>query len=165
MSLKWTDVKSQTMSIDEYLTKFIDKKDIQRNYEKYKPKSKHLKHIRNFLSEGARNLRILAIGADWCHDCAEQVPSMVKIVKELNTKTIELKILYGIKVNAFRKEGDILWDKRHSVPEAINPKFNLTAIPTFYIFKENEMIGRIVEGPKWFSSLERDLCNLLRKEF
>ena len=162
MSLEWTDVKSQTMSIDEYLTKFSDKKDIQSIFEKYKPKSKHLKHIRNFLANGTQKLRLLAIGAEWCHDCAKQVPSMVKIVKELNTNNIELKILYGIKVNAFRKKGDILWDKRHSVPEAIDPKFNLTAIPTFYIFKKNEMIGRIVEGPKRFSSLERDLCNLLR---
>ncbi len=165
MSLKWTDIKSQTMSIDEYLTKFTDKKDIQNNYEKYKPKSKYLKHIRNLFTDGTQELKILAIGAEWCHDCAKQVPNMVKIIKELNTNKIELKILYGIKVNAFRKEGDILWDKRHSVPEAIEPKFNLTAIPIFYIFKKNEMIGRIVEGPKRFSSLERDLCNLLRREF
>jgi thiol-disulfide isomerase/thioredoxin len=165
MSLKWTDIKSQTMSIDEYLTKFTDKKDIQKNYEKYKPKSKQLKHIRKLFTDGVQEVKILAIGAEWCHDCAKQVPSMVKIIKELNTNNIELKILYGIKVNAFRKEGDILWDKRHSVPEAIEPRFNLIAIPTFYIFIKNEMIGRIVEGSKRFSSLERDLCNLLRKEF
>ena len=103
------------------------------------------------------------MGAEWCHDCEEQVPSMIKVVKKLNSENIEMKILYGIKVNAFRKEGEILWDKRHSVPEAIDPKFNLTAIPTFYIFQVNQLIGRIVEHPKRFSSLERDLCKILGK--
>ncbi|TFG13779.1 MAG: hypothetical protein EU535_04370 [Promethearchaeota archaeon] len=151
------------MSMDEYLKKFSDKIDIQTNFDKYQPKSKHLKHILHLIAKGVNNLKILAIGAEWCHDCAQQVPSMIKVVKELNSDHIEMKILYGIKVNAFRKEGEILWDKRHSVPEAIDPKFNLTSIPTFYIFQDNQLIGRIVEHPKRFSSLERDLCNILGK--
>lgn len=90
---------------------------------------------------------------------------MIKIVKKLDTDDIDMKILHGIKVNVFRKEGEILWDKRHSPPEAVNPKFDLTAIPTFFIFKDNEIVGRIVEHPKRFSTLERDFCNILQKEF
>lgn len=163
IDLKWTDIRSDTMSIDEYLKKFSEKNDIQTNYKKYQPKSKHLKHISQLIAKGGKNLRILVIGAEWCHDCAKQVPSMIKVVNELNSDKVEMEILYGIKVNAFRKEGEILWDKRHSVPEAIDPKFNLIAIPMFYIFQDNQLIGRIIEHPKIFSSLEKDLCNLLRK--
>ena len=163
MSLKWSDIKSETLSPDEYLEKYKGKSEIMKNYEKYVPKSKHVKKILNILHSNQDGLKILAIGAEWCHDCAEQVPSMIKLIKELNSDEIEMKILYGIKVNAFRKPGDILWDKKHSVPEAVDPKFNLEAIPTFYFFKDDELIGRIVEHPNFLSSLEKDFCNILKK--
>lgn len=165
MDLNWSDIKSDTLSIDDYLKIFKEKKEIIKNFEDYKPKRKHLEHIKEFITEKYIKLKILAMGAKWCHDCAEQVPHMIKIVKELGTEYIEMTALYGIKVNAFRMEGEILWDKRHSPPEAVDPKFNLIAIPTFFIFKANENIGRIVEHPKRFSTLERDLCNILRKCF
>jgi len=101
------------------------------------------------------------MGAKWCHDCVEQIPRMIKIIKLLESTEIEIKILYGIKVNVFRKEGEILWDKRHSVAEAANPKFDLVAIPTFYFFtSDDDYIGRIVEHPK--KSLEKDLYNILK---
>ena len=162
MSLKWTDIKSKTLTIDEYLKKFIDKVDIKINYENYRPKSKYLQKIKTFIMNESRDIKILIIGAKWCHDCTKQIPNMIKIIRQLNSKKIEMRILYGIKVNVFRKEGEIIWDKRHSVPEAIDPKFNLNAIPTFYIFRDNELIGRIVEHPKRFSSLEKDLYNILK---
>jgi thiol-disulfide isomerase/thioredoxin len=149
------------MSMDEYLKKFEQKTDIIMNYKIYKPKSKHLNHIQNLLEQNDQEIKILAIGAEWCHDCAEQVPSMIKVVKRMDSNNIEMRILYGIKVNAFRKKGDILWDKRHSPPEAIDPKFDLNVIPTFYFFKNGELIGRIVEHPKFYSSLERDFCNII----
>ncbi len=163
MDLNWSDIKSKTMSINDYLKIFKEKTEIIKNYEKYKPKTKHLEHIKDFIAKKHIKLKILAMGADWCHDCAEQVPNMIKIVKKLGNEHINMFILYGIKVNAFRKKGEILWDKRHSPPEAVDPNFSLDAIPTFFIFKENELIGRIVEHPKKFSTLERDLCNILRK--
>lgn len=163
MALTWTDIKSETMSIDEYLKIFKDKIEIIRNFETYKAKTKHLVYIKEFIADKHFTLKILAMGAEWCHDCGEQVPNMIKIIKELEIEHIVMRILYGIKVNAFRKEGEILWDKRHSPPEAVDPTFNLHAIPTFFIFKDNEQIGRIVEHPKRFSTLERDLCNILRK--
>ncbi|MFX1338627.1 MAG: thioredoxin family protein [Promethearchaeota archaeon] len=163
IALTWADIKSETMFIDDYLKIFKDKAEIVKNYEKYKPKTKHLKHIKDFISKKHIKVKILAMGAQWCHDCAEQVPHMIKIVKELGAEYIDITMLYGIKVNVFRKEGEILWDKKHSPPEAVDPKFDLNAIPTFFIFKENELIGRIVERPKRFSTLERDLCNILNK--
>ncbi|MFX0071232.1 MAG: thioredoxin family protein [Candidatus Hermodarchaeota archaeon] len=165
MSLKWSDIKSKTISPDEYLEKYKEKTDVMNNYNSYEPKSKHLNNIKKIMKNNQIKLKILTIGAEWCHDCVEQVPNMIKIVKTLNINNIEMRILYGIKVNAFRKPGEILWDKRHSVPEAIDPNFNLEAIPTFYFFKDAELIERIVEHPTFLSSLERDLCNIVKKEF
>ena len=163
MVLKWSDIKSETMSMDEYLKEFEDKEDIINNYEKYIPKSKHLTHIEEFIEEIPRSLRIFVIGAEWCPDSTEQIPSMIKIIKELKSDNIEMRILYGIKVNLLRKNGEILWNKNRSPPEAVDPKFDLVAIPTFYFFIDDEYLGRIVEHPKMFSTLERDFCNIIKK--
>lgn len=61
MDLKWSDIKSDTMTIDEYLKNFKDKKEITNNYENYKPKTKHLEHIKDVIAEKHKRLRILAI--------------------------------------------------------------------------------------------------------
>jgi thiol-disulfide isomerase/thioredoxin len=153
------------MTIEKYLDKFKDKAEIMDNYSNYIPKSKYLKRIGNILTKNPYKLRIFTMGTEWCHDCQKKVPAMVKIVKILNSDRLEMKILYGIKVNAFRKKGEILWDIKHSPPESFDPKFNLNAIPTFFIFKDNELIGRIVEESKRRSALERDLMRIIKKQF
>lgn len=163
MVLKWSDIKSEAMSMDEYLKEFEDREDIINNYENYIPKSKHLTHIGELLEEIPRGLKIFVMGAGWCPDSTEQIPDMIKILKELNSDNIEMRILYGIKVNLLRKNGEILWDKNYSPPEAVDPKFDLVAIPTFYFFIDDEYVGRIVEHPKKFSTLERDFCNIIKK--
>ena len=163
MSIKWSDIKSETMSMDEYLREFEDREDIVTKYESYIPKSKHLAHIGEFMKEIPRGLRIFVMGAKWCPDSSEEIPRMIKIIKELKSNNIEMRILYGIKVNLTRKNGEILWDKNHSPPEAVDPKFDLVAIPTFYFFINDEYVNRIVEHPKKFSTLERDFCNIIKK--
>ena len=163
MSIKWSDIKSETMSMDEYLKKFENNKYIINNYENYIPKSKHLAHLGEFMEEIPKGLRIFVMGAEWCPDSSEQIPSMIKIVKELKSDNIEMRILYGIKINSLRKNGEILWNKNTSPPEAVDLKFDLVAIPTFYFFINDEYVGRIVEHPKNFSTLERDFCNILKK--
>ena len=162
MSIKWSDIISETMSMDEYLKEFEDRKYIINNYENYIPKSKHLAHIREFMEKIPRGLKIFVMGAIWCPDSSEQIPRMIKIIKELKFD-IELRILYGIKTNLLRKNGEILWDKTNSPPEAVDPKFDLVAIPTFYFFIDDEYVGRIVEHPKKFSTLERDFCDIIKK--
>jgi len=160
--LRWSDLVSPTMTPEEYLKLYQDK--ITEVYETYQPKTDILDRIRNFLKSKKEKLHIVALGADWCPDCSKNVPRMIKIVNESNTQDIDLKILYGIMVNALHKPGEIIWHKKRSPPEAIDPKFDLKAIPTFYFFNEaGEYIGVIVENPKWTSTLEGDILELLEK--
>ena len=160
--LRWSDLVSPTMTPEEYLKLYQDK--ITEVYETYQPKTDILDRIRNFLKSKKEKLHIVALGADWCPDCSKNVPRMIKIANESNTQDIDLKILYGIMVNALHKPGEIIWHKKRSPPEAIDPKFDLKAIPTFYFFNEaGEYIGVIVENPKWTSTLEGDILELLEK--
>lgn len=161
MDLKWSDLVSPTMTIDEYLKIYGDK--IRKVYEKYEPKSNVLNEIKELLKNKKELLKIVALGADWCPDCSKNIPRMIKIVNNMETQDVDLKILYGIMVNALHKPGESIWHKKRSPPEATDPRFNLKAIPTFYFFNEaGEYLGDIVENPEYSSTLEEDILRILK---
>lgn len=157
---KWDDLISPTMNPDEYLETYGSK--VRKVYEKYQPKSDILDKIKELLKNKKEKLRIVALGADWCPDCSRNVPSMIKITKAIKTEDFDLQVLYGIMVNALHKPEEVIWHKKRSPPEAIDPKFDLRAIPTFYFFnKSGEYLGTIVENPEYQSTLEEDILKIL----
>ena len=159
--LKWEDLVSPTMTPDEYLENYGNK--INKVYDKYLPKSDVLDKIKELLKDKKDRVKIVALGADWCPDCSRNVPSMIKIAKEINTKDFELRILYGIMVNALHKPEETIWHKKRSPPEATDPKFDLRAIPTFYFFNNSgEYLGVIVENPEYKSTFEEDILKILK---
>ena len=160
--LKYDDLISPTHSPDEYLKLYKDKLEFIKNFESYEPKSDVLENIKETLKEKNQKLKIVALGADWCPDCSRNVPHIIKIIKTINSNDVNLQILYGIMVNALHKPGEVIWHKRRSPPEAIDPKFDLKAIPTFYFFNASgDLIGVIVEHPKWASTLEEDMLEIV----
>jgi hypothetical protein len=89
---------------------------------------------------------------------------MIKIAKEMKNGDLELRVLYGIMINGLHKPGETIWHKKRSPPEATDPKFALSAIPTFYFFnKSGEYLGVIVENPEDKSTLEQDLLKILER--
>ena len=162
LDLKWSDLVSPAMNPDEYLETYGDR--IKKVYETYEPKSNILTSIKDFLKNKKEKLKIVALGADWCPDCSRNVPRMIKIAKNIETQDVDLKILYGIMVNALHKPGETIWHKNRSPPEAIDPKFDLKAIPTFYFFNENgDYLGVIVENPEYSSTLEEDILKIIKR--
>jgi hypothetical protein len=88
---------------------------------------------------------------------------MIKIIRNMKEVKIELKILYGIMVNALHKQDDILWHKTRSPPEAVDSKFELKAIPTFYLFNSSgTLLDVIIENPKNNSTLEEEMLSILK---
>ena len=163
--LKYNDLISPTHSPEEYLKLYKDKPIINENFENYEPKLEIIQRIKDILKEKNKTLKIVALGADWCPDCSRNVPHMIKIVKIINSDDVNVQILYGIMVNALHKPGEVIWHKKRSPPEAVDPKFGLKAIPTFYFFNRNgDLIGVIVEHPKWTSTLEEDMLEILKNK-
>ena len=157
--LQWNDIKSSTMNPDEFLEKY---KSLTRNYENYQPNSSIVQEIKKIISEKYGKLKIFSLGADWCPDTALNVPRMVKIVKILNSEDLEMQILSSVNKNYDRmRYGDSPWEP--NPPEAVNPKFNLNEVPTFYFFNKNgEFLGRIVEHPRKFKTLEEEIADILK---
>lgn len=161
--LKWNDLISPSMNPDDYLKEFGDK--IEFNYKAYEPKVDVLERIKDLLEKKNEKLKIVALGADWCPDCNRNVPRMIKNIKTIKSNNVDLRILYGIMVNALHKPGETIWHKKRSPPEALDPKFDLKKIPTFYFFNGNDdLIGIIVENPKWESTLEDDILEILENK-
>jgi hypothetical protein len=76
----------------------------------------------------------------------------------------EVRVLYGVKTNPFHKEGEPLWHKQHSPPEATDPKFDVTKIPIMYIFDEKgALLGRIIEKPRENYTLEEEIWEIVNK--
>ena len=139
--LKWEDLVSPTMNPDAYLKEYGEK--IALNYKTYEPKLDILEKISELLTEKKETLKIVVLGENWCPDCTRNVPRMIKIVKLMKNKDLNFKILY-------------------SPPEAVKTNFDLKKIPTFYFFNENgDLMGIIVENPKYSSTLEEDLLEIL----
>jgi thiol-disulfide isomerase/thioredoxin len=158
--LKWKDLISPTMSPDDYLQKYGDK--IESNFKSYEPNEDILGEIKTLLKNNDEKLKIISLGADWCPDCNKNMPRMIKIIKSMGSDDMDMRILYGIMVSAHHKKDEVVWHKKRSPPEAIDPKFALKKIPTFYFFKNNgDLIGTIVENPK--STLEEDILEILEK--
>jgi thiol-disulfide isomerase/thioredoxin len=155
----WQDIKSQTMTSTEYLEKFKDNRIIIQNYTNYKPKKDVMAKIIEFLTNQNKQLKIFIQGTIWCHDSAREIPRMLKIAEEFKIVE-ELRILYGINVNPLRKRGESMWSGRPH--EAVDPKFDLSAVPTFYFFdREGKFLGKIIERPK--KSLEEDILDILKR--
>ena len=162
LDLTWNDIKSPTLSIDDYLREFGDK--VSSNYKVYEPNLNVLKEIAKLLQRNNEQIKIVVLGADWCPDCNKNVPRMIKLIKQLKSISVEFRILYGIMVNALHKPGETLWHKTRSPPEAVNPKFKLEKIPTFYFFNKNgDYLGQIKENPK--KTIEEDMLEIIRENF
>ena len=89
-NLKWSDLVLSSMSPDEYLKKYSDK--IEFNYKTYEPKPEVLSKITELLKYKEEKLNSVALSADWCSDCSRNIPQIIKIVKILNNKNLDLKI-------------------------------------------------------------------------
>jgi len=165
-NLTWSDIKSDLMNPQEFKRKIKEKVEKWKNYQNYEPNPKTIENIRTLLAKENEKVKLIAIGAEWCGDCAIQLPRMLKISEKFDKNIFEFYVLYGVMVDALKKNGDSKWHEKKSPPEATNPKFNLHAIPTIYLFDEDgKYLSRIVEKPTKKGTLEKELLYLLKKTF
>lgn len=164
--LTWSDIQSDLMNPKDFKQKINDKVEKWKNYKEYKPDPKTIEKIKTLLKKRNEKVKIIAIGAEWCGDCAIQLPRMLKISEQFDKNIFEFYVLYGVMVDALKKNGDSKWHEKKSPPEATDPKFNLHAIPTIYMFdNQGQYLSRIVEKPTKKGTLEDELFYLLKKTF
>ncbi len=96
------------------------------------------------LKEHVKDVKITIFMGTWCEDSQDKVPHFYKILEQIdfNEKNVTL----------------ITMDESKTTPENFEKDLNITNVPTFIFFKNENEISRIVESP--VISLENDMLTI-----
>ncbi|MEM3464348.1 MAG: thioredoxin family protein [Candidatus Bathyarchaeia archaeon] len=155
MKIDLEQIKQRTVSVNQYIAnisepfreKFLERK------KAYKLNPEAVSELKKL----ANNVVVVAFSAEWCKDCAANIPVLALLSEATG---LEVRIFGGLKrdpLNLKRK-----WSIPPSPPEV--EIFNVDKIPLILIFnKEGVELGRMVENPKLGLTLEEELLQIIMK--
>ena len=147
------EIKRKTVSVDGYISsmsepfreKFLERKESYRLNQEAIEK----------LKKEANKYTVVVFSADWCKDCAKNVP-VLWLISEFTG--LEVRVFGHIKTDPLNPQ--IRWKIPPSPPEV--KTFDVQKIPWVLIFdKRGEEIGKIIENPKYTGSIEEELWYLI----
>ena len=148
-----SEIKTKTVAINHYIDsieqpfsrKFLTRK---RTYVLNKEATNHLRKFTN-------NYVIVAFSAEWCKDCAANIPVLALISEATR---LEVRIFRGLKKDPLSRTRK--WRIPPSPPEV--ETFHVDKIPLIILFDmEGREIGRIIENPSREPILEEELLRII----
>jgi len=149
------EIRQKTASIEDYISsmsnrfkeKFLDRK------ESYQPNHEAI----DKLKKEALKYTVVVFSAEWCKDCAKNIP-VLWLISEFTG--LEIRVFGHLKRDPLNPK--TLWRIPPSPPEV--ETFDVKKIPWILIFdKEGEEVGKIIENPMYTSSVEEELLYLIAK--
>jgi len=153
MNINLSEVRKKSVSVNKYMKslespfreKFFSRK------QEYMLNENAISQLKRF----ANDYVIVAFSAEWCKDCAANIP-ILSLISELTG--LEVRIFGGLKKDPLSHTNK--WRIPPSPPEV--EKFHVDKIPLIILFnKKGKEIGRIIENPKKAATLEEELLNLI----
>ncbi|WP_207432601.1 thioredoxin family protein [Sabulibacter ruber] len=111
-------------------------------YQRYTPNAKIMEQLQPLL-EG---VTVKAYVGSWCMDSQRDVPRFYKVIDQAHFPYSRLKMI------------SLREDK--SAPEGEEKIDNITAVPTFILYKDGKEMGRIVETA--YPTIEMNMVNILK---
>jgi len=150
-----SEIVKRTIPVDEYIAKIIQpfKEKFLERKQTYQLNEEATSKLREY----ANDFIIVAFSAEWCKDCAANIPVLALI----NERTgIKVYIFGGLKRDTLNPREK--WRIPPSPPEV--KTFNVEKIPHIMIItKKGELIGEIIENPRHKETLEEELLYLIEK--
>jgi len=156
MNVDLAAIRNKTVSVGQYIDsldqpfkeKFLNRK------EAYELQSQAVDQLREF----AEKYVIIVFSAAWCKDCAENVP----ILSLLSEATgLDVRVFGGLMKDPLSQV--CKWRIPPSPPEVIT--FEVDKIPVIMVVDlYGREIGRIVESPKRWPSLEQELYEIIKSQ-
>lgn len=149
-----SEVRRKTVSVSQYISslkqpfseKFLTRK------QTHQLKQETIRQLKKF----ADKYVIIAFSAEWCKDCAANIPVLALISEATR---LEVRIFGGLKRDPLNPERK--WRIPPSPPEV--ETFHVDKIPLMIVFdKEGKEVGRIIENPKHMPTLEQELHEIIR---
>jgi len=154
MRINLSEIRKRTVSASEYIDSLkspFREKFLTRKHT-YKLNQEAIVSIKKFADE----CLIVAFSAEWCKDCAANVPVLALISERTG---LEVRVFGGLMKDPLSYERK--WRVPPSPPEV--ETFNVDKIPLIILFdKEGKEIERIVENPHE-PTLEEELKIILER--
>jgi thiol-disulfide isomerase/thioredoxin len=155
MNVNLSEIRKRALLIDEYVDDLEEP-----SKEKYLARKQAYQLQTDTIDELKKHACkhvILVFSASWCKDCAQQVPVLALIAEKTG---MEVRVFGGIKKDPLSHTSK--WRIPPSPPEVLT--FAVESIPLIIILDLNGMeIGRIIESPKRFPTLEQEICEIIRR--
>lgn len=114
--------------------------------------------VLNELKKHAADYVLVAFSAEWCKDCAANIPILALLSEATG---FEVRVFGGLKrdpLNPSRK-----WSIPPSPPEV--ETFHVNKIPHILIFnKKGERVGEIIENPREGLTLEEEILKIVSED-
>jgi hypothetical protein len=156
MSVDPSDIRKKTVSVNQYIDSL--KEPFKEKFLARKQAYRLQREAVDQLKRLAQKYMVIVFSATWCKDCAENVP-VLSLISEIT----------GLEVRVF---GELMkdplsqvrkWRIPPSPPEVIT--FKVDKIPLMIIVDlYGREIGRVVESPKKWPTLEQELCEIVRSD-
>jgi len=152
MKISLTELEKKAIPVNKYIDsleqpfreKFLTRK------QTYQLKQETVNLLKQFVDKPI----IVAFSAEWCKDCAVNIPVLALISE---TTGMEVRIFGGLKIDPLNPVKK--WRIPPSPPEV--ETFHVDKIPLILLFDENgNEIGRIIENPHE-PTLEEELLKMI----
>ena len=152
MNLK--GILEKTISVEEYIEKMASpfKENFLRTKKVYRLNEVVVSELKRF----SNDFFVIVFSAEWCKDCAANVPVLALLSNEAG---LRVNVFGGLKTNPLNNRDK--WRVPPS-PEEVNV-FNVQKIPHIMILgKEGKHVGTIIEKPQAGKTLEEEILQILK---
>jgi hypothetical protein len=154
MFLDLSEIRRKTVLVADYLSRLEEpfKEKFLVRKQTYQANPEAINKLRAFASEYV----VIAFSADWCKDCATNIPVLALISE---ASGLEVRVFGGLKKDPLGQGSK--WRIPPSPPEVKTLKVD--RIPTIIVAdREGRERGRIVENPTLQPTLEQELCEIIK---
>jgi len=148
-------IMERTVSVDKYINNlaYPFKEKFSKRKLTYQLNKKAVQKLRSY----AKDVVIVVFSAEWCKDCAANVPVLALIAEKTG---MEVRVFGGLKTNPLNLKER--WRIPPSPPEVRT--FNVQKTPHIIMFdKQGKKFGIIIENPKPGNTLEEEILHMIQQ--
>lgn len=148
-------ITEKTVSVDKYINKMTEpfKKRFLERKQTYHLNEKTVGKLKGYV----KDVVIVVFAAEWCKDCAANVPVLALLAEEPG---MNVRVFGGLKTDPLNPKEK--WRIPPSPPEV--KKFDVQNTPHIIIFdKQGKQLGTIIENPKPENTLEEEIIHIIQR--
>lgn len=116
------------------------RQSMKRRLQEYNPNPNSI----DMLERVDEKHHLIVFSADWCSDCVAYVPGLAKSLIMAKNNMLQARV---VDYDAYRDMAE---------------EFKIRAVPTIIVYDKNwKEVGRFVETPKKYGTVEEELCAIL----